>query len=82
MRMPWDTDGRRPSATELFFWVASVAAGAGILALVHWQDTGRGDVWDWFDWLEAVVSSLAAGLVLVGLVWVICVAIGDRGRRD
>jgi hypothetical protein len=79
--MPWETDGPRPTATELFFWIASLAAGAGFVAVTHWRDTSHGgDNWDWFDWLEATVSSLAAGLLVVGLVWVVCVTIvGRRG---
>jgi hypothetical protein len=48
-------------AYAVVFVVVSVAIGYWI----HHRDTSHGDHWDWSDWLEAVLASLAAGLVVI-----------------
>ena len=52
----------RAVAFVILFAVATAAAGYWI----HHRDTTHGDHWDWSDWLEAILASLAVGLLLAG----------------
>lgn len=74
VRLPFDTDW----PGKAWFWLCTVAVAGGMLPLLHWRDTGHGDVWDWFDWTEAAVGSFCLGFMLACLAW--WIALGSRRR--
>jgi hypothetical protein len=61
------SQGRRISTFA--FWLVVALCAVGATLWIHGEDTGHGDVWDWLDWLEGALASVAASFLVVGTVW-------------
>ena len=48
------------------FIALSAIIAAAIAYWIHHRDTTHGDHWDWSDWLEGILASAAAGVLIAG----------------
>jgi drug/metabolite transporter (DMT)-like permease len=88
VRLPWESDARRPTRGQIAFWAIVAAAAVAFLVWIHHRDSTH-DNWDWSDWVEAAFASACGGFVVTGVMWVAVSALLARlpprsrvGRRS
>ena len=71
-------DRGRHWVSPAIFWALVGLCAVGATVWVYAEDTRHGDVWDWLDWLEAVLATTAASFLIVGVLWVSTIAATKR----